>query len=139
MIKPLRKRHLQFWVYIALILPAAFYSAYLNIPDPVVEETAVVSTDLLPLEISELEHVEGLTVILRGQGESRQLEFRLSETWPSASAVVYLDGGESRILLGRLSTRGSHGFLLPSRQAVYDIIIRDEIKGKDILNLTIEE
>ncbi len=138
MIKPLRKRHLQIWTGIAVLLPVGMICAWLIVPKPVKDHLwQPASTMALPVIIKSVKK-ENYTVNLRTSNDCSaiQLEWINQEALTSPSALIYelsqSDTGqhiENADLIGRLDSRGIYHFALKKESAdtpvqfvLYDII-----------------
>ena len=141
MIKPLRKRHLQIWTALAVLLPAGIILSWLVIPNPVpVKILSPVTIDLLPV-IKYKKDNEQYCINIRTNKENNkwQLEWKNKLALKVPSAVIYnashelhsqpsppiggsaaSEGGVSRSfipgnsqLVGRIEARGDYVFALP--------------------------
>src|ERR1700749_3452681 len=138
MIRPLRKRHLQIWTAIAVLLPVGMICAWLVVPKPVKDHLwQPESTVALPVVIKSVEK-ENYTVNLRTNRDrsATQLEWINQSALTSPSAIIYElshpDTGrdiENADLIGRIDSRGVYHFTLkqeardkPARFVLYDII-----------------
>lgn len=138
MIKPLRKRHLQIWTGIAVLLPVGMICAWLVVPKPVKDHLwQPASTPALPVILKSLNR-ENYTVSLRTNNDSSalQLEWINQSALTSPSAIIYKlstsDGSqhiENADLIGRIDSRGIYHFALKKDSAyahphfvLYDII-----------------
>ena len=138
MIKPLRKRHLQIWTVIAVLLPVGMICAWLVVPKPVKDHLwQPASTMALPVIIKSVKK-ENYTVNLRTNNDrsAAQLEWINQLALTSPSALIYelsqSDTGqhiENADLIGRLDSRGVYHFALkkeaidtPAQFVLYDII-----------------
>lgn len=138
MIKPLRKRHLQIWMTLALLLPIGIIMAWLVVPKPVTDRLFQPPTgSVLPKLIHTIKK-EGYTINLR-ESEDRsamQLEWINQSTITSPSALIYeLHSSHDEVnersgsLIGRIDNRGVYYFPLGMDSgkkdfhfALYDII-----------------
>ena len=138
MIKPLRKRHLQIWTGIAILLPVGMICAWLVVPKPVKDHLwQPASTVALPVIIKSVKK-ENYTINLRTNKDrsSTQLEWINQSALTSPSALIYelsqSDTGrhiENAWLIGRIDSRGVYHFALkkeagdePVQFVLYDII-----------------
>ena len=135
MIKPLRKRHLQIWTALAILLPTGIILSWLVIPNPVpVKILNPVSTELLPV-IKYKKDTEQYCINIRTNKENTawQLEWKNKLALMVPSAVIYKaspspsKGGVSRSftpgssqLIGRIETRGNYVFSLPNESPISD-------------------
>jgi hypothetical protein len=121
MIRPLRKRHLQIWISIAVLLPIGMICAWLAVPKPVKDHLwQPASTVALPVILKSLTR-ENYTVSLRTNKDSSalQLEWINQSALTSPSAIIYklsaadksqhIENGD---LVGRIDSRGTYHFAL---------------------------
>lgn len=138
MIKPLRKRHLQIWTGIAILLPIGMICAWLVVPKPVKDHLwQPASAEALPVLIKSVNR-ENYTAGLRTNNDRSaiQLEWINRLALSSPSALIYQlppadTAGqiENADLIGRIDSRGTYHFNLKSDSAnilrqfvLYDII-----------------
>jgi hypothetical protein len=152
MIRPLRKRHLQIWSTLLVLIPAGIIMAWLSIKKPVHNNVLQpASEQALPKVILSVEK-ESYTVRLRSnESGARQLEWVNKDVLRVPSAVIYKtspnpsQGGtygkfsaEHAELIGRIEARGTYHFPLkedssnlPPQFILYDFIhekIIDSVK-----------
>ncbi|MCC6972042.1 MAG: hypothetical protein IT434_17660 [Phycisphaerales bacterium] len=127
MIKPLRKRHLQTWIAIAVLLPAGIIFSWLVIPNhapvKIVKASAI---ELLPI-VQAKKETNQYCISIRSTADktSWQLEWKNKLALKVPSAVIYKaplnppQGGtfgsfkpESAELIGRIEARGDYLFSL---------------------------
>ncbi len=121
MIKPLRKRHLQIWTAIAMLLPIAIIFSWLVIPNPVpVKMLSASSIELLPV-IQAKKETNQYCINIRSNADKTnwQLEWKnkLALTVPSADIYQTEDGSTDITkaqLIGRIEARGDYVFPLKS-------------------------
>ena len=138
MIKPLRKKHLQIWTGIAVLLPVGMICAWLVVPKPVKDHLwQPASTLALPVIIKSV-NKENYIVNLRSNNNRSaiQLEWINQSALTSPSAIIYELSPtekeqpiENADLIGRIDSRGVYHFALkkesadtPVRFVLYDII-----------------
>jgi hypothetical protein len=125
MIKPLRKRHLQIWKVLAILLPAGIVWSWLVIPNPVpVKLLNPVSTDLLPVIKYKKENAHYcINIRTNKENTTWQLEWKNKMALAVPSAVIYrtpprppkgavsgsFTPGHSQ-LVGRIEARGNYVF-----------------------------
>ena len=125
MIKPLRKRHLQIWISLAILLPIGIVMSWLVIPNPVpVKIVQTVNTELLPIIKYKKDNGQ-YCINIRTNKENTvwQLEWKNKRALMVPSAVIYKaspspsKGGVSRSftpghsqLVGRIEARGNYVF-----------------------------
>lgn len=145
MIKSLRKRHLQVWYALMVLLPVGILFAWLAIPHQhPVKLLQASNTNVLPV-IEKTVELPGYTIHLRADElrSSRQLEWINKLVLKVPSAVIYqvsdtaFDISTSK-LLGRIETSGTYLFPLDSaavapRLVLYDFIHQQVI---DHINFT---
>ena len=121
MIKPLRKRHLQIWTALAVLLPIGIILSWLVIPNPVpVKLLNPVATELLPV-IKHKKDNDQFCINIRTKNDNTawQLEWKNKMALTLPSAVIYKTTGHSADikkgqLLGRIEARGNYVFALPA-------------------------
>ncbi len=145
MIKPLRKRHLQIWMTLAILIPLGIISAVLVIPktarDKLFQPGA---TAALPLILKTIDKA-GYTVNLRSSADTSalQLEWISKEVLTYPSALVYQvpfaetdveKEGADALIVGRIEGKGIYHFPLKKGTAgraqnfvLYDIIHHQKI------------
>ncbi len=138
MIKPLRKRHLQIWYSLAILIPVGIISAWLVVPNSVRDKILNPATSVaLPLLIKTVSK-DAYTVSLRRMEDSSalQLEWVNRSALTTPSAIIYeiypqkgINGPEGAALIGRIDSRGSYHFPLEKDSSnihasfiLYDII-----------------
>ena len=85
MIKPLRKKHLQIWMILAILLPAAIISAYISIPKATTNKLLQPAVgEALPVLIKAVDKIN-YTASLRMSSDSSQLQLE----WKNRAASVY--------------------------------------------------
>jgi hypothetical protein len=134
----LRKRHLQIWTGIAVLLPVGMVCAWLVVPKPVRDHLLQpASTGALPVVMKSISK-ENYAVSLRTNNDrsALQLEWINLTALTSPSAIIYelspSDRGqlvENAGLIGRIDSRGVYHFALkkeaadtPVQFVLYDII-----------------
>ena len=129
MIRALRKKHLQIWFTLAVLLPIGIFVSWLAIPDiKPVKILESVKTQQLPLIIASADKKNYWVNIRTNQAQSVwQLEWINKYELEVPSAVIYrkiLTGGniESNEMIGRIEARDSYLFRL-SDNAIDDVFI----------------
>ncbi|MEO6722864.1 MAG: hypothetical protein ABIN67_21030 [Ferruginibacter sp.] len=124
MMKPLRKRHLQIWIALALLLPAGIVSAWLYVPGAATIESLKKESPALLPEIAYSVEGNCYTANLRSNqpGTSWQLEWKNKAPLQVPSAVIYRRiNNEPDItkneLVGRIEARGNYIFPLNANTA----------------------
>lgn len=150
MIKPLRKRHLQIWTAIAVLLPLGIIFSWLVIPNPMpVKILKTESPELLPVIQAKKETLSYCLNIRTDKTTTNwQLEWKNKLALSVPSAVIYQaflnpsEGGDSRPftvadakLIGRIEARGDYLFPLSSDSSGYkeiNFLVYDFIHEKII-------
>lgn len=151
MIKPLRKRHLQTWSLLALLLPAGILASVLVRPRPAAGYLLQpANEEILPVVIREIKK-EDYCVRLRGHtmNTPQQLEWINTTVLRHPTALIYqTEPGNIEIsnakLIGRIEARGSYRFRLTAdSKRNYHFILYDFIKEELIdsvdLSLTLKD
>ena len=135
MIKPLRKRHLQIWGLLAVLIPAGIISAYIVVPKEALDKLLQQDTTAaLPVEIKKAERKD-YTAFLRGSNDKNKYQLQvniLGESKTPSSLIYQITKGEKE-LIGRVATRGSYYFSLTADSSnrytfiLYDIIHQQTI------------
>lgn len=145
MIKPLRKRHRQVWILLAILLPAGILLSWLVIPNPVpVKLLKPVSMELLPVIKYTTEKKEyKINIRTNRENTAWQLEWRNKLALTVPSAVIYqVKDNNTEItkaqLIGRIEARGDYVFLLKKdsvKQQGLSFLVYDFIHEKIIDNV----
>lgn len=138
MIKPLRKRHLQVWSILLVLIPLGIISAMVVRPksakNVLLQPT---SSEALPIVIKTIEK-ENYTVSLRGNDQTAtQLEWINKSVLTFPTAVIYKAresfSPERSELIGRIEARGNYHFALkPDSTNNYHFILYDFIHQQKI-------
>jgi hypothetical protein len=138
MIKPLRKKHVQVWTALAILIPLGILTGWMVIPKPVKDYLfQPISSTALPVIVHSLNR-DNYTVNLRSSkdGTAIQLEWINKSALVSPSALIYeIDPkyGEKDIegsaLIGRINDRGIYHFPLKKDSSItkYQFILYDII------------
>jgi len=120
MMKPLRKRHLQIWISLAILLPAGIVIAWLFVPKQSVQ--ALLQPEAiapLPVVLKRSDN-QNYTVTIRSStnGSQLQLEWINKTALQYPTAIIYAgteikNSGEARPI-GRIEARGNWYFPLDS-------------------------
>jgi hypothetical protein len=136
MIKPLRKRHLQIWATLAVLLPIGILSAWLVVPKPVREHLLQpASAQALPLLLKNIDKIN-YSAILRSNADTSvlQLEWINKKPLVVPSALIYqvsdgLKNMQDANIVGRIDVQGTYLFPLKKDPAnkniqfvLYDIV-----------------
>lgn len=137
--KPLRKRHLQVWTLLAVLIPAGIIGAYLAVPEQVTGDLLQEDTTAaLPVVLKKAEGKKH-SVYLRSSADKKnyQLQWTLTAVSAQPPSLIYKETNGEKELVGRIGSTGSYFFTLkadtPDRCyfILYDIIhqqIIDTIK-----------
>ena len=138
MIRPLRKRHLQIWSALAVLIPVSIVAAILARPKDISSDLLQPSsTKALPVVIKSLEK-ENYVVRLRGNDQAAtQLEWINKNALTFPTAVIYRTHGTFSPmhddLIGRIEARGTYRFALkPDTANDYHFIVYDFIHQQKI-------
>ena len=136
MIRPLRKRHLQIWILLAVALPVGIVSGWQAVRPPVKDPLLQpMSTTIFPLLLQKIEKTN-YAISLRSMPDtsSLQLEWLNTTELPTPTAIIYQtkkqdDNIEGAAIIGRIEGRGNFRFLLKADSSghhlhfvLYDII-----------------
>jgi hypothetical protein len=138
MIKPLRKKHVQIWFYLAILIPLGIVSAWLAVPKAVTDRILHPGPSYeLPVLIKTISK-DNYSVSLRRQEDwsAVQLEWNNHLALTAPSAIIYqthpekgTDSLEGAGLIGRIDSRGTYYFPLKNDSVnihfhfmLYDII-----------------
>jgi len=141
MIKPLRKRHLQIWITLAVLLPIGIVSAWLVVPQPVKNHLLQpASSQALPTVLKGLaQRNPFIDIRCNADTSVLQLEWvsRTELTFPSALIYQVSDSSKGIIdgeIVGRVDMRGAYHFPLKKNPTTKDFhfIIYDIIHHKII-------
>lgn len=138
MIKPLRKRHLQVWLMLAVLLPAGITMTWLAIPNqPPVKSLLSVQPELLPVLVQSADKKNYWVNLRSNAGQTAwQIEWINKYALTIPAAVIYQkkDAGytvENNEMIGRIEATGSYRFSIKQVQEqtifyLYDFI-RDNV------------
>ncbi|CAN5834976.1 hypothetical protein BH10BAC2_BH10BAC2_22290 [soil metagenome] len=139
MIKQLRKRHLQIWTVLAVLLPVGIAVAWLSIPTEAKDKLLQpASAQVLPNVLASAEK-DSYTVHIRSNSDTSQfqLEWINKKTLIYPTATIYKaspNGGdlEGASLIGRIEARGNYYFMLDStfqlnNASTYQLVLYDFI------------
>lgn len=141
MIRPLRKRHLFTWIFLAILLPIGFLAAISVIPVKDVSKQPLNFDTSRLLEPVVAEHsTPAFHFRFRSPTDTvlKQLEVQVKETIDQPSAFVYLSNTttssiDQAELVGSLAARGTYLFDLDTAlniQTVQTIFLYDKIKNE---------
>ncbi len=144
MIKPLRKRHLQIWALLAVLLPAGIISAWFAIPEqPSYKLLQPIATGALPVVLKLIDK-ENYTVSIKSSNDTSQLQLewvnKKTLTFPTATIYRVAAGSDdikNGQLIGRIETRGTYYFKLDStfrliNPPAFQLLLYDFIHQKNI-------
>ncbi len=149
MMKPLRKRHLQIWTALAVLLPVGIVISWLVIPNPIpVKKLSAPHVELFPRILAEKNNAQYCVSIRTNEDKTQwQLAWtnKLALTVPSA--VIYQvgvsrDDLSNAQLIGRIETREQYVFPLkmgPAQNNKLHFLLYDFIHEKiiDTINFNI--
>ncbi|MEP7109343.1 MAG: hypothetical protein ABI760_15220 [Ferruginibacter sp.] len=136
MIKKQRKRHLQTWSVLAVLIPAGIISAWLVVPGAVTERL------LQPAPATGLPIVTGsdeknnYTANLRSNNDRSQYQLELIQKKASTapSLLIFQAANGDSELIGRVETKGRYYFALkPDSTKPYSFILYD-IFHKEVID-----
>jgi hypothetical protein len=120
MIKVLRKRHLQIWTALAVLVPVGIIAAWIFVPRyPVQPLLQPVTENALPEIVKQTDKGKYMISIRTNpQRTAYQLEWINNNTLAWPTATIYLVAKESTdikngLLIGRIESRGAYRFALP--------------------------
>lgn len=130
MMKPLRKRHLQIWASLAVLIPAGIISAYMVVPKKAVNKLLPEEKNsALPVVINKAE-TKNYSVYLRRSADNKnyQLQWINKKSSVQPSSLVYKERNGERELIGRVESTGTYFFPLKADPAnTYHFILYDII------------
>jgi hypothetical protein len=133
MIKPHRKRHLQVWLLLAVLIPAGIISAYMVVPKPVNDKLLQEDrTEPLPVIINKFEGKD-FRLFLRSSPDRKNYQLQWSSLKESAqpSLLIYKEVNGEKELIGRIGSAGNYFFPLKEDPAGgYKLILYDIIQQK---------
>jgi len=135
MIKRLRKRHLQIWGLLAVLIPAGIISAYIVVPKEALDKLLQQDTTAaLPVEIKKAKRKD-YTAFLRGSNDKNKYQLQvniLGESKTPSSLIYQITKGEKE-LIGRVGIRGNYYFSLKADSSnTYNFILYDIIHQQTI-------
>lgn len=119
MIKQLRKRHLQIWTALAVVLPIGIVAAWFSVPIEAKDKLLQpASAQVLPVILASAEK-DNYTVRIRSNADTSQLQLewvnKKTLTYPTATIYRTLNHSKNDIdnaaLIGRIEARGTYYFL----------------------------
>ena len=135
MIKSLRKRHLQIWGLLALLIPAGIISAYIVVPKEALSKLLQQDTTaVLTVEIKKTERKDYLAILRCSNDKNNyQLQVNVLNESTAPSALIYQITNGEKELIGRVATRGNYYFSLkPDSSNSYSFIVYDIIHQQTI-------
>jgi hypothetical protein len=145
MIKVLRRRHVQTWTLLAILLPAGMLSALVARKQfPTADTIRASSVAVHPFLIRSVK-LMGNPVQIRGNNASVADQLVWKNTVPLSvpSATLYLKTGRQFDVradeyIGRIEMRGDYIFPLPANRGTYQLVVYDFIHKKVIREINIE-
>lgn len=144
MTRALRKRHLLIWCFLAILLPLGFVSAYLAIPEKVIDNTETRKIDEPLPKIFMSKDSEFLKINIRKtiNQKKQQLEIIIKKPLEAPCNLVYFSNSEfieNGVLLGILSSKGVYRFDLTNQEPIKNkasVFIYDNIKKQISINIS---
>jgi len=130
MIKPLRKRHLQIWTTLAVLIPLGIILAWIAIPKQAKDKLLQpASTQAFPNVLASAEK-DNYTVRVRSNNDTSQLQLEWinKKTLTYPTATIYWttndmkDDIDSASLIGRIEARGTYYFLFANNKDQIQIV-----------------
>ena len=140
----LRKRHLRYWIVLAILLPVGFVWALVAIPQ-FVSEKPIRKNIPLGLEhvVKEQTHDTANICIRSDKKGNFQLEIILKEPLESPSPGLYLKvngttGLKGNVFLGNIGSRGTYRFSISEKQMrqAKGAIIHCNVNGHSLENIS---
>lgn len=121
MIRPLRKRHLQIWTLLALLLPSGSIAAYMMVPHKVIDKQVfVINQTPLPVIRSSIDLTNYKINLREDEKGNQQLEWIMKVPLTAPSAFIYYQTNNhwkdirENQLIGTLGSKGIYRFTLKS-------------------------
>ncbi|HRI21021.1 MAG TPA: hypothetical protein PLA68_08700 [Panacibacter sp.] len=119
MIKSLRRRHLQTWIILAIILPVGIVIAWISIPEQAKDKLLQPAAAKALPNVLAFKENDNYTVRIRSNNDTSQLQLewinKKTLTYPTATIYRTLNNMEDDIdhaaLVGRIEARGTYYFL----------------------------
>ena len=138
MIKPLRKKHLQIWSMLLVLLPVSIISAVLARPKPATDKLLQpAEVAAYPIILKTAEKANYTIRLRKSDNAGLQLEWINKKTLTIPTATIYKRAaGSNKIkdgyLIGRIEARGSYRFTVDSsfqtgNTASYQLLLYDFI------------
>jgi len=128
--KPLRKKHLQIWILLAILIPAGIISGYMVVPKAAVNKLFQEDKGAaLPVVVNKTE-TKNYSVYLRSSADKKnyQLQWINTKAFTQPSALIYTENNGEKELIGRVGSTGIYYFPLKTdsmgryKFTLYDII-----------------
>jgi hypothetical protein len=139
MIKSLRKRHLQIWSMLMVLLPAAIISARLATPKAATDQLLQPATiAAYPFIVKTVQNKNYTVHIRKDKDSSLQLEWINKQILTVPTCTIYSvpeGSGDTRNgqLIGRIEAMGTYHFVLPAGAAsIRELLLYDFIHGQVI-------
>jgi len=152
MMKPLRKRHLQIWILLAILLPVGIVTAWVSIPQQAKEKLLQpLSAKDLPVTLKTFYSRDSYEVVLQTNADTSefQLEWLNKQTLTYPTATIYkmplhdtdITHGK---LVGRIEARGNYYFKVDStfntkKDSTYQLLLYDFIHKQIIDSITFKK
>ncbi|MEP7318741.1 MAG: hypothetical protein ABI921_08360 [Panacibacter sp.] len=142
MIKSLRKKHLQIWTILAVLLPVGIITAWMVIPEQAKDKLLQpVASETLPVILKTVDK-DNYAVTLRTNSDTSvlQLEWNNKKTLTCPTATIYKTKPEANNitnsdLIGRIEARGTYYFKADSgfiNTSTYQLVLYDFIHQQQI-------
>jgi L-2-hydroxyglutarate oxidase LhgO len=134
MMKPLRKRHLQIWVALAILLPVGIISGYRVVPLRVIGKLLQDDKSIaLPAEVKKVTRKD-YSACLRSSDDKKlyQLQWNVIDASTVPSSLIYQMNGSENELIGRVAAKGSYYFSLSADSRSYNFVLYDIIHQQAI-------
>jgi hypothetical protein len=140
--KPLRKRHLQVWTLLAVLIPVGIISGYLAIPEETTNKLLQEdNTAALHLVINKIDR-KNYSVYLRSSSNKNNFQLQWVNTKGSTapSSLIYKIRNAEKELIGRVESQGSYYFPLKADSTgTYNFILYDVIHRQTIDTLNFKQ
>src|SRR5258705_9851860 len=120
MIRPLRKRHLQIWTLLALLLPSGAIAAYIMVPHKAIDKTMFTISQIPLANIRGSADLNNYKINLReDENGNQQLEWIIKVPLTTPSAFIYYQTKNNwkrineNYLIGTLGSKGIYRFNFP--------------------------
>lgn len=140
--KPLRKRHLQVWTLLAVLIPAGIISGYLVIPgEPTNKLLQEDNRAALPVVLNKIKRNDYSVYLRRSDDKTNyQLQWINTKASTAPSSIIYRINNAEKELIGRVESQGSYYFPLQAdTTGIYNFILYDIIHQQTIDTLNFKQ